>query len=163
MPSSSPEGRDEEAVRRFIENFAVLMAESGMQRMAARVFLAVLCTDGGRLTAGELAETLQVSPAAISGALRYLGQVGLVVREREPGSRRDHYRVYDDLWYEAALQRDSMLAQWEEGFNSGVDAVGPDTPAGRRLAESRDFFAFFRKEIPALIERWRARQAERTG
>ena len=40
--------------------------------MPARVFSALLATDSGRLTAAELAERLQISPAAVSGAVRYL-------------------------------------------------------------------------------------------
>jgi DNA-binding transcriptional regulator GbsR (MarR family) len=74
--------------------------------MPARVFVALLVSDDGRRTAAELAEMLKVSPAAISNAVRYLQQVRLAVREREPGERRDHYRLYDDTWYEAVTQRD---------------------------------------------------------
>jgi predicted transcriptional regulator len=158
MAPRSTGDRDEDAVRRFIENFAMYMADSGMPRMASRVFLAVLCSENGRLTAPQLAETLQVSPAAISGALRYLGQVGLLFREREPGYRKDHYRVGDDVWYEVFAHREHLLAQWETNFTEGVDAVGADTRAGRRLAESRDFFAFLRKEMPGLLDRWRAQR-----
>ena len=43
--------RDEEAVRRFIERFALTLAESGMTRMPARVFAAILAADDGRCTA----------------------------------------------------------------------------------------------------------------
>ena len=75
-------GRDEEAVRRFIERFALDLAEAGMARMPARVFAALLADDDGRLTAAELAELLQVSPAAISGAVRYLAQLRMVSRGR---------------------------------------------------------------------------------
>jgi ABC-2 type transport system ATP-binding protein len=70
--------RDEAAVRRFIEGFAAALADGGVPRMPARVFAALLATDSGRLTAAELGERLQVSPAAISGAVRYLTQVALV-------------------------------------------------------------------------------------
>jgi len=36
-----------------------------------------------------------------------------------------------------------------------VEAVSPvDEPAGARLAETREFFAFLQKEMPALVERW---------
>jgi DNA-binding transcriptional regulator GbsR (MarR family) len=55
---------------RFIERFASVMEESGIPRMPARVFAALLATDSGRLTSSELAELLQVSPAAVSGAVR---------------------------------------------------------------------------------------------
>ena len=36
----------------------------------------------------------------------------------------------------------------------GIAAVGADTPAGARLAETQEFFAFIQQEMPALVERW---------
>ncbi|MQA27430.1 MAG: MarR family transcriptional regulator, partial [Micromonosporaceae bacterium] len=41
---------------------AGVLADAGMARMPARVFVALLAADTGRLTASELAERLQVSP-----------------------------------------------------------------------------------------------------
>ena len=151
--------RDLDALRRFIERFASALADAGMARMPARVFVALLATDAGRLTAAELAELLQVSPAAISGAVRYLEQVNLVSREGEPGSRRDYYRVHDDAWYEAALQRERLLARWQASTREGIEVLGADTPAGRRLAETLEFYDFIGGEMPALLERWRERRA----
>ena len=49
--------------------------------MPARVFAALLASDSGRLTSAELSALLKVSPAAVSGAVRYLAQVNLVSRE----------------------------------------------------------------------------------
>jgi DNA-binding transcriptional regulator GbsR (MarR family) len=149
--------RDEQAVGRFIESFAAALVDGGVPRMPARVFAALLATDSGRLTAAELAERLQVSPAAISGAVRYLAQVSLVSREREPGSRRDHYRLLNDLWYEAALRREPLLTRWERAMRDGMEALGADTPAGARMAESMAFFEFLQEELPAVLARWRAR------
>jgi predicted transcriptional regulator len=146
--------RDEEAVRRYIERLALVLTQLGTQRMASRVFAALMVTDSGRLTAVELAETLQVSPAAISGAVRYLEQVGLIAKEREPGHRRDHYRIYDNLWYATFQKRDRALEIWRDTAIEGVAAVGADTPAGARLADMRDFLEFFLKELPLLFERW---------
>ena len=42
----------------FIEGFALKLNESGMQRMSARVFAALLAAPGGGLTAREIAEAL---------------------------------------------------------------------------------------------------------
>jgi len=148
-------GRDEEAVRRFIERFALDLAESGMTRMPARVFAALLADDDGRLTAAELADLLQVSPAAISGAVRYLTQLGMVSRGREPGERRDHYQISSDMWYEVVARRDQLLARWEQDLQDGIKAVGPDTPAGARLEENRRYFEFLRHEAPKVMARWR--------
>lgn len=150
--------RDQHAVQQFIERFAAVLAESGFPRMPARVFVTLLATDSGQLTAAELAERLQVSPAAISGAVRYLVQVNLASREREPGSRRDHYRVYDDAWYEATVRRDRMMARWNASMHEGINALGQHTRAGQRLTESLEFFTFIEQELPHLLQRWRTRK-----
>jgi DNA-binding transcriptional regulator GbsR (MarR family) len=147
--------RDDDAVSRFVERFAVTLEQSGVPRMPARVFVTLLATDSGALTAAELAERLQVSPAAISGAVRYLIQVDLITRERGPGSRRDRYRVFDDAWYEATVRRERLLMRWEDNAREGVAALGPDTPAGARMVETVAFFEFLRREMAALQERWR--------
>ena len=147
--------RDEEAVSRFVERFAMTLEESGVPRMPSRVFVTLLATDSGALTAAELAERLQVSPAAISGAVRYLIQVDLITRERDPGSRRDRYRVFDDAWYEATVRRERLLLRWEDSAREGVAALGPSTPAGARMVETVAFFQFLRREMAALQERWR--------
>lgn len=157
-PARGNPERDDDAVARFVERFALNLSEAGMPRMPSRVLARLLADDDGQCTAGELSESLQVSPAAVSGAVRYLARVGLLVREREPGNRRDHYRVKDDAWYESIAQRDELLAQWENTIGEGIEAIGPNTPAGRRLEETRSFFAFLRAEMPAMLERWRARR-----
>lgn len=157
-PDSSAMADDQldDAQRRFIEEFALLLTEAGMTRMPARVFACLVADDGGELTAGELAQRLGVSPAAISGAVRYLTQVGLLVRGRAPGARRDHYRLGEGLWYEALTERDTLLARWQEAMDEGARLLGVDRPAGRRMRESSEFFAFMRVELRGMMERWRA-------
>jgi DNA-binding transcriptional regulator GbsR (MarR family) len=158
--AGAPPPRDEEAVAGFVEHFAQLLVEGGMARMPARVFARLLVTDEGRLTAAELADLLHASPAAISGAIRYLEQVDLAVRRRERGSRRDWYQVRDlDLWYEVMTRRDRLLVRWIEGLAEGIDALGPETPAGRRVIETREFMSFMSKELPEMLERWRVYRA----
>ncbi|GGZ13338.1 GbsR/MarR family transcriptional regulator [Streptomyces poonensis] len=156
-------GRDSEAVSRFVERFASQLVEAGMQRMPARVFAALLSSDTGVMTSAQLGEQLRISPAAVSGAVRYLSQQHMVSREREPGSRRDRYRVHSDQWYEAVTNRDAVLRRWEDALREGVQQLGADTPAGRRLAETLAFFEFLQGEIGRLMERWRAHRAELFG
>jgi predicted transcriptional regulator len=153
--------RERAAVSRFVESFASAFVDAGVPRMPSRVFAAILASDAGRLTAAELSEQLRISPAAVSGAVRYLAQVDLVVRAREPGSRRDVYAVRDDAWYEAIVRRERLLDVWARAAREGVDALGRDTPAGARLAETLAFFEFLKAEMPALLERWRASRPQR--
>ena len=73
MAATQPRGRRRPgatATCASSSDFAFLLTESGVPRMPARVFASVLAEDAGALTAAELAERLQVSPAAISGAVR---------------------------------------------------------------------------------------------
>ena len=142
----------------FIERFASVLIDAGFQRMPARVFVALLVTDSGRLTAAELAELLRVSPAAVSGAVRYLTQVSLISREREPGSRRDRYVVHDDVWFEAMVRRDREIARWRASLREGVDVLGEGTPAGARMARTAEFFAFLEGELAGMLDRWRAQR-----
>ncbi|WP_376770679.1 GbsR/MarR family transcriptional regulator [Streptomyces physcomitrii] len=151
--------RYEGEVPDFVERFAADLTEAGMPRMSARVFACLLAEDSGQLSSAELAERLRASPAAISGAVRYLSQIHMVGREREPGSRRERYRVRADIWYEAFTGRDKELSRWESTLKSGVDVLGPETEAGRRLAETADFFEFMQSELATLMDRWRARRA----
>ncbi len=162
--ASDPGGaRDDEAVSRFIEDFASALVEMGVPRMPARVFVALLTADSGRLSAAELAATLRASPAAMSGAVRYLIQVGLVRRESEPGSRRHFYRVPDNVWDELIRIRDRLMARWTGVLREGIKILGADTPAGARVAESVRYFEFVSSELPLVIEKWRAHRAALDG
>ncbi len=147
-------GRDEKAVQTFIERYAAALTESGFPRMPARIFVALLASDRGRMTAAELAEALHSSPAAISGGVRFLTQNLLVSREREPGSRRDVYVVHDDALMESTVGRTPLLARWATSLREGIQAVGPDTDAGRRVAMSLAFAEFVMDEMDGMVKRW---------
>jgi len=150
--------RDADVVSQFVEKFAAVLTESGFPRMPARLFAALLASDSGTMTAPELAGLLRISPAAISGAVRYLTQVNLVSREHAPGSRREHYRVHSDVWYEAMARRDRVLSRCEQSLRDGIDLLGRNTGAGARMAETLAFFEFIQAELHSLLDRWRERK-----
>jgi predicted transcriptional regulator len=151
--------RDAEAVSRFIERFASVLVEAGIPRMPSRVFAALLADDSGGLTAAELADLLRASPAAVSGGVRYLTGVGMVSREAEPGSRRHHYRVPDNVWDEVIRLRDRLMIRWTAVLRDGIDLLGADTPAGIRMAESVRYFDFVSAELPQVVARWQEHKA----
>ncbi|GGM38126.1 GbsR/MarR family transcriptional regulator [Dactylosporangium sucinum] len=151
--------RDPATVSPYIERFAVAFTDAGMPRMPSRVLSALLATDSGRRTAAELATMLKASPAAISGAVRYLIQVHMVVREREPGTRRDVFHVHNDVWYEAIFHREMLLDRWAATFRDAANAFDPTTPAGRRANTTAQFFEFLIDEMPAMLDRWKQHRA----
>ncbi|MFG1955379.1 GbsR/MarR family transcriptional regulator [Micromonospora sp. NPDC048830] len=159
MTAADPIRRNEEEVHLFVERMAMAFAEVGFPRMAARVLFTVMSADDP-LTAAEIGERLGVSAAAVSGAVRYLTQFGMLIREPVPRSRRDRYRVPDNPWYEATITKTGLYKNFIDIAGGGVDALrGRDTPAGERISEMRDFFLFVQEEVESLGERWRARRA----
>ena len=148
--------RDDEAVGQFIERLALVLTAAGFQRMAARAFAALLASESGSLTARELADRLQVSPASVSGAVSYLERARLTRRSRAPGQRTDHFVLGDDAWYEAIATRDDVFDALISAMDDGVTAVGPSSAAGERIVETREFFDYLKIEMPLMVERWRA-------
>lgn len=140
----------------YVERFAGVLVMAGIPPMPSRVFVALLVSDSGRLSAAELTETLQISPAAVSGAVRYLTSLGLVHKERVPGSRREHYRMPPDIWHTMMRMRDAVLTRWSAMLKEGIGLVGPDSPASARLADHAAFFEFLSQELPAVLARWEA-------
>lgn len=138
--------------------FALL--QMGFPRMPARVFVELITNDSGRLTAADLGTALQASPGAVSGAVRYLIQLGLVRREGEPGSRRHYYRVPDKWWDEVVAIRENLMGRWAAVMREGAVVLGPDTPAGARVGDSAGYFEFLSSEMPQVMRRWREHQAE---
>jgi predicted transcriptional regulator len=162
---SGPGGRDaaaaEDRIFGYIERFAAVLVAAGFPPMPARVFVALVISEDGRLTAADLATTLRISPAAVSGAVRYLIQVGLVHKERVPGSRRDYYRMPGNMWDDLLRMRDQVMSRWGALVREGIDLVGPDTAAGARMAEQAAFLEFATREMAGLLTRWEKYRAER--
>ena len=148
---------------RFVERFALVLRESGLQPMPARVFAYALADDADRYTAAELADGLQVSPAAISGAVRQLVQIGFLVREREPGTRSDLYVLDDEhLWTRFTGAELAALQRFEDIVASGIELLGTERPGGRRLAETGEFLAFLHEVLADAVARW-PQERERRG
>jgi DNA-binding transcriptional regulator GbsR (MarR family) len=136
------------------EQLALVLSTHGMQRMTARVLAALLFTEQPTMTMGELADRLQASSGAISGAIKMLTPVGLVERVPAPGSRRDHYRLRDDAWAVQYTNQNEVTAAVIKAAEAGIATTEPGSLAHQRLIQMRDFYNFLMEEIPALLDRW---------
>jgi MarR family len=107
----------------------------------SRVLTCLYTTDAGSLTAPELVQRLQVSPASISKAITFLESQDLIRRERDE-RRRERYVVDDDVWYQATIASARSTAQVVETARQGVGVLGPGTPATARLENIARFLDF---------------------
>lgn len=140
----------------YVERFAGVLMASGIPPMSARVMARIMVEPSGSMTASELAESLQISQPAVSGAVRTLIEIDFIRRERVPGSRKDHYRVHEEPWPAVLERRNRALKDWERSAQEGAELVGTDTDAGRRLAGMADFFGFIRVDLEQVLDRWQA-------
>ncbi len=147
--------RDEAAVRAAVEKTAAVLSAAGFPKMAARVLMTLLVADRGGLTAAELGETMGVSAAAVSGAVRYLQNLGVAHRVAQPGSRRDRYELVDDAWYTTSLKNSPLYATLAGLAESLLDALGAtESAAAVRARDMADFYRFLEVRMPALLEEW---------
>ncbi|MFG2987668.1 helix-turn-helix domain-containing protein [Streptomyces sp. NPDC048258] len=155
-------GRDAEAVREYEETFTTVLMGSGMPTMMSRVMACLTLTDTGSLTASDLVQRLQVSPASISKAIKFLESQGFVRRERDE-RRRERYVVDDDIWYQSMIASARSTAQIVEIARQGVGVLGPDTPAAARLENVARFLDFVSESIARAAEQAREILHTKTG
>jgi hypothetical protein len=155
-PQTVPQahGRDAEAVREYEEVFTTVLMASGLPRMMSRVLTCLYTTDAGSLTASELVQHLQVSPASISKAITFLESQDLIRRERDE-RRRERYIVDDDVWYRAMVASARSSAQVVETARQGVGILGPGTPAAARLENIARFLDFVAESTARAAEQAR--------
>lgn len=151
---------ERKALLEYVEQFAAILNDSGLQRMSARVFSYVLVDDAENYTAAEIAEGLGISLAAVSGAVRELSNAGLLTKGRRPSTRADVYRLNDDdIWGSIMLDRSPILNRYRELSLFGIDTL-PDGPGRDRLVQTAAFMEFVDHEMALMRTRWAERRGE---
>lgn len=148
------DGRDDAALAEYEETFTTLLMAQGLPAMMARVLTCLFTAEAGSLTAAELVQRLQVSPASVSKAVTFLEGQGLIRRERDEG-RRDRYFVDDDVWYQSTVASARGTAMLAETARQGVDLLGRGTVAGTRLENIARFSDFISESILRAAEQVR--------
>jgi DNA-binding transcriptional ArsR family regulator len=148
------DGRDPAAVGQFEQRFTEALVQMGLPRMISRVLTCLTTTDSGSMTSAELVQRLRVSAASISKAISFLEGQQLVRRERD--GRRERYIVDDDVWYRATIASGHTNNVFAEAALDGAEILGPDTPAGARLADTGRFLKCLGEDLLRRSEHWHA-------
>ncbi|MFD8596078.1 helix-turn-helix domain-containing protein [Kitasatospora sp. NPDC059646] len=148
------DGRDPVALQAYEEAVTTVFMQSGMSRMPSRVLAALLLTDDGCLTAAQLAQRLQVSPASVSKAVTYLDEQTMIRRERDE-RRRERYVLDEDIWYQATVASARANAAVVATARQGVAVLGPGTPAATRLENVARFLDFVSESLIRVADQAR--------
>jgi DNA-binding transcriptional ArsR family regulator len=122
--------------------------------MISRVLTCLTTKDSGSMTSAELVGRLGVSAASISKAISFLEDQHLVRRERD--GQRERYIVDDDVWYRATTASGHTNNVLAAAALDGAEVLGPDTPAGTRLADTGRFIKYFTEDLLRHAEYWYA-------
>jgi DNA-binding transcriptional ArsR family regulator len=147
-------GRDPEAVREYEETFTTLLMAQGLPKMMSRVLTCLFTTDAGSLTAAELVQRLDVSPASVSKSVAFLENQGLLRRERDE-RRRERYVVDNDVWFQSMMASARASFDLAQTARQGVGILGADTPAAVRLENIARFVDFVGESIARAAEQAR--------
>jgi hypothetical protein len=83
----------------------------------------------------------------------------LIRRVAVPGRRGKVYEMIEDAMTRAI--QDDRVRIMRELMDRGLDVIGGDQePRAARLRRTRDFYAFFEREVPALVNRFETEYGE---
>jgi DNA-binding transcriptional regulator GbsR (MarR family) len=142
--------------RSFIEEVGVVFEQTGLPRMAGRLFGWLLISEPPYQSPGELAEVLHASKGSISTSVRLLTQMGFIERHVIPGSRHDHFRLS-----ERAIRKlinhglEQEIKMFQRLAERGLELM-KDIPAKRKtwLKEIQGRYTYLEKAFPALLEKY---------
>jgi DNA-binding transcriptional regulator GbsR (MarR family) len=148
------ESASERAAYDFVVSVGTDLANQGFPRIPAFVIMALTASESGRMTSAELSEQLRVSPAAISGAVRYLQILRFVRVVSEPGSRRHVYALGETAWYTSSLDSSGRYRHLARMIRAAAESLADRPAAQARIEELASFFEFLERRMPDLLAEW---------
>ncbi len=147
--------------RSFLEEVGVGFEQTGLPRMAGRLFGWLVIADPPYQSPGELAEVLRASKGSISTSVRLLTQMGFIERYVIPGSRHDHFRLT-----EGAIKKlinhglEQEIKMFQNLAERGLEMM-KEIPAKRKvwLKEMQSRYTYLEKNFPALLEKYERERA----
>jgi DNA-binding transcriptional regulator GbsR (MarR family) len=144
---------DDEAA--FVESMGHFLGSAGMTPMAGRMWAWLLICDPPEQTAEQLSTSLKASRGSISGTARLLASAGMIQRARRRGDRREYFSAPPGTFRALLTGAGTTYRRFREITAQGLGLLAERPEATRsRLQEVHDAYAFFEREIPAVIERY---------
>jgi DNA-binding transcriptional regulator GbsR (MarR family) len=146
----------------YVEEVALFFEQAGMPRIAGRILGYLLVCEPPYRSAAELAHELGVSRGSVSTMSRMLREAGLIEPAPLPGERATYLQVSDDGFERVFERQIQQVAAFSALADRGLELLSEE-PAerSRRLRSMRAIYAFYEREMPALLERWREERPRR--
>jgi DNA-binding transcriptional regulator GbsR (MarR family) len=148
----------------FVDTAANWMSHTyATPKMTGRVLGWLLVCDPVEQTAAQLAEELDASKGAISGATGTLVRSRLVERLHVRGERAERFRLRPGAWDDQVRDR-AAANDARELIALGLASLG-DVPAARRarLEELAVFYTWWESRMDSLWDEWQEYKREHLG
>lgn len=148
----------------FVERVGQMLSGGGLPRMAGRIWGWLLICEPPQQTAAAIADALHASRGSVSGMVRLLENAGLIHRSTRPRDRREYFSIPEGAVVAVLESRLPSTIAWRQLADDGLAVLG-DRPAEsrQRLEELHDVYAFMERELPALLERFKAERQALAG
>ena len=142
--------------KNFIEEVGIVFEQTGLPRMAGRMFGWLLISEPQYQSPSELAEVLMASKGSISTTVRLLVQSGLIERFIIPGERHDHFRLSEDALRKTIQHGlEDEIRMFRKLAERGLELMQREPSVRKKwLKEMRNRYSFLEKEFPVLIENY---------
>jgi DNA-binding transcriptional regulator GbsR (MarR family) len=142
--------------RSFLEEVGVVFEQTGLPRMAGRLFGWLLIADPPYQSPAELAAVLQASKGSISTTVRLLTQMGFIERYVIPGSRHDYFRLPEDAIKKIIRHGLEQEIKMFRALSERGLEMNKALPAKRKtwLKEIQSRYGYLEKAFPALLAKY---------
>lgn len=147
----------EQDLEKFVEDLALFFEGNGFPRIAGRILGLLLVCDPPYRSAGELADELHVSKASVSTMTRMLLSGGLIERVGVPGKRATYFGTTTDGFerrFELVIRVFAAFRPLADRGLRILETRGPERT--ERLRALRAMYGFWEREMPSILNKWRA-------
>ena len=146
----------------FVEDVGLVFDQTGLPRMAGRIFGWLLISDPPHQSTDQLAAALMASKGSISTMTRLLIQNGLIERLSLHGVRHDYFRLRQDAWRHMIRHGlEDEIKMFRQLAEHGLKLPVSKPPLSRHwLEEMRDMYSFLEQEFPTLLEQWESKHSK---
>jgi len=141
----------------FIEKFGLFFEASfGYPKISGKIFAYLLISKKPYKSANQLIKTLKISKGSASNMLRLLLQPQIIEKISIPGRREYFYKIREGGWESLLIRKLETLPAIRVLLAEGKNLSKNKNSDISSCIEGMDkLYAFFEKEIPILIEKWK--------
>lgn len=147
----------EAELAQYVEDVALFWEQQGLPRIAGRIMGLLLVCDPPWRSASQLADELGASKGSISTMTRLLLASGSIETRALPGDRATYFQLASQGIEHKLERRFASMVAFRALADRGLDLL-VDAPEARRerLERVAHLYRFLERELPALLDRWRA-------